>query len=159
MSSSRHVADIYIHAKEGCELCSILRTYIPDEVKSIWNNTQNIQRFRFSVNLEGMEVGGLKLHVMSLEFGIASVEICVVSLSSKSSRDLLLGVEGLIIYRPVIYNQEQRGLTSQRFRALSQPSTFMDFSMHQQPQMPGNVDESFSETICSNSTCLRPRLE
>ena len=159
LNSSRDVADIFVHAKEGCELCSIIRTYIPDEVKSIWNKTRCLQPFRLSVGLDGMEVGGLKLHVIKLEFGVALVEICVVPLLCKLFHSSLLEVTGLIIYRPAINNQEQRDLISQRFRTLSRSGTFMDCSMHQRPQMPGHVDEGFSETLCSNSTRLCPRLE
>ncbi|EPE31160.1 hypothetical protein GLAREA_04127 [Glarea lozoyensis ATCC 20868] len=78
LNSSRDVADIFVHGKEGCELCSIIRAYIPDEVKSMWSRTRSLQPFRLSVDMKGMEVGGAKLHVIKLEFGVGLVEICAV---------------------------------------------------------------------------------
>jgi hypothetical protein len=104
--SSRDVADIFVHAKEGCELCSIIWTYSPDVIKSIWNKTQYMQPFRLSVDLAGMEVGGQKLHVIKLEFGVDLVVICVVPLLGKLLHSSLLEVTGLTIYRPAINNQE-----------------------------------------------------
>jgi hypothetical protein len=159
LNASRDVADIYVHAEEGCELCSIIRAYIPEEVKLLWSKTRYLQAFRLSVDLKGIEVGGAKLHVIKLELGVCLVEICVVPVLCKLFRKSTMQAIGLIMCRSAIDNQDQRGLASERFRTLPWPSAFMDCRMHQRPQMPGHVDRSFSKTLRSDSTCLCSTFE
>ncbi|KAF8848137.1 HET-domain-containing protein [Acephala macrosclerotiorum] len=82
VNSTRDMSELILKATKGCQFCFTLQACTPAKVKSIVNDNQGMKP-RLSIDLKGKEIRGMMLHIIKLELGVATVEICAIPVSDQ----------------------------------------------------------------------------